>query len=164
MNDVIGKNALRMSLLCVVALAAQAWEGCGHDTGAKLKSMDVNYDGMISSAEHAAGVTKMFGAMDTNGDGMVTAAEMDAGHARMAGTSTEVRTMNDASMDDASMAHSMSSADRIAGMDTDGDGMLSSAEHDAGAAMRFTDMDTDGNGSLSKQEMSAAHAMKKSKP
>jgi Ca2+-binding EF-hand superfamily protein len=164
MNDVILKNAFRMSLLCAVALAAPAWAGCGHASGAKFKSMDANNDGLVSSAEHAAGVTRMFGEMDTNGDGKVTASEMDAGHAMKVGKSTEARTMNDASMDEGSMRHDVSSADRIATMDTDGDGMLSSAEHDAGAATMFTDLDTDKNGSLSKQEMSAGHAMKKSKP
>jgi len=52
----------------------------------------------------------------------------------------------------------MSSAEKIAKMDTNGDGMLSAAEHDAGAKKMFSEMDTDGNGSLSREEMAAGHA------
>lgn len=45
----------------------------------KIKEIDTDGDGRISSAEHAAGSQKMFGKMDANGDGMLTAAEMQAG-------------------------------------------------------------------------------------
>jgi Ca2+-binding EF-hand superfamily protein len=58
--------------------------------------------------------------------------------------------------------HDMKSADKIAKMDTNGDGVLSASEHASGAQAMFSEMDTDGNGSLSRQEMAAGHAMMKS--
>lgn len=162
MNDVTRKNAFRMApvLLCAAALAAPAWAGCGHPE-AKFNSMDANSDKMVSSAEHAAAVTKMFGEMDADGDGKVSAQEMDARHGTASAATSEPRTMNDAAMDTGAMRRPMSATDKIAKMDTDGDGMLSSAEHDAGAAAMFSKMDTDGNGSLSHQEMASGHAKKK---
>ena len=105
----------------------------------KFKSMDTNNDGQISSAEHAAGVTKMFSTMDADKDGFVTAAEMDAGSMKMKSHS-EMK---------------MSSSEKIKTMDTDGDGKLSAAEHDAGAASMFTKADKDGNGSISQAEMAS---------
>ena len=53
----------------------------------KMQMMDTNKDGMISAAEHSAGVKQMFTKMDVDGDGKVTAAEMDASHRRMSGGS-----------------------------------------------------------------------------
>jgi hypothetical protein len=159
MNEATRKNAFRMTLLCTAALAATAW--AGGDPGSKFDSMDANKDGMVSAAEHAAAVTTMFGEMDANADGMVSAQEMDARHDTMHAATAETRTMNDASdYGGGGMHHEMTSAEKIASMDTDGDGMLTSAEHDAGAASMFSKMDTDGNGSLSKQEMSVGAAMK----
>jgi len=145
------------AVLCGVATAAVA-----HGPGANFKMMDTNNDGMISEQEHAAAVTKMFGEMDANHDGNVTAAEMDANHPMMKGMAKAGEkgpmTMNDAAMDQGAMHRGMSSADKIAKMDTNGDGMLSSAEHDAGAQAMFTQMDTDGNGSLSRDEMAAGRS------
>jgi Ca2+-binding EF-hand superfamily protein len=147
------------AVLCGMATVAVA-----NESGDKFKTMDTNNDGMISAQEHAAGVTKMFAEMDANHDGNVTAAEMDAGHHMMKGMAKHegTRTMNDAAMDQGEMHRQMSSTDKIAKMDTNGDGVLSAAEHDAGAQAMFSEMDTDGNGSLSRQEMAAGHAMMKS--
>lgn len=123
-------------------VAAGAWAGGNPED--KFKAMDTNGDGMISANEHASGVRSMFDRMDSNRDGNVTTAEMDASH-KMKG--------------DKGMHHDMSSADKIAKMDTNGDGMLSSSEHDAGAKTKFAEMDSDKNGSVSKAEMDAGHAM-----
>ena len=110
----------------------------------KMQMMDTNKDGMISAAEHSAGVKQMFTKMDADGDGKVTAAEMDASHKRMSSGGTH--------------ATSMSSAEKIKTIDTDRDGAITAAEHEAGASSKFTQMDTDGNGSLSSAEMQAGHA------
>ena len=139
----------RKTLCTLVAamLASAAFGAAAHGPGGdKFKMMDTNGDGQISSAEHAAAVTKMFGEMDADKDGFVTAAEMDAGHmAKMGAEKGEMR------------GHDMKSADKIAKMDKDGDGKLSSAEHDAGAADMFKMMDKDGNGSISQAEMNSGH-------
>lgn len=129
------------AMLCGLGLAAGAW---ANNPGDKFKTMDSNADGMVSAEEHAAGVRSMFTQMDANRDGNVTAAEMDAGH--------KMKMKDDKGM-------RMSSADKIAKMDTDGDGKLSLAEHEAGAKAKFSEMDTDKNGSLTMQEMQAGHAM-----
>jgi hypothetical protein len=118
----------------------------------KFKTMDTNNDGQISSAEHAAGVTKMFSSMDSNGDGFVTSTEMD----------TYASTTSAA---DKSMRTKVPASEKISTMDTNGDGKLSLTEHDSGAASMFTKMDTDGNGNLSHAEMAKGHddAMKDAK-
>ncbi len=130
------------AMLGGLLVAAGAW--AGGNPADKFKTMDANGDGMISANEHASGVRAMFDRMDANRDGNVTTAEMDASH-KMKG--------------DKGMHHDMSSADKIAKMDTNGDGMLSSSEHDAGARTKFTEMDSDKNGSVSMAEMDAGHAM-----
>ena len=150
--------AVTGTLMACTLMAAAAW--ANKDAGDKFKMMDANADGMVSASEHAAGVTKMFGEMDADGDGTVTAAEMDAKHDRKRADAKSNMTSNDAAMDD--MHREMSSSEKIAKMDTNGDGVLSASEHDSGARSMFSQMDTDGNGSLSKQEMAAGHAMMKS--
>lgn len=119
----------------------------------KAKMMDTDGDGMVSSAEHAAGAKKMFGEMDTNGDGRVTAAEMDAHKAAK---------MKDKAGKDGDRMK-MSSADKIREIDTDGDGAISAAEHDAGSQKMFGKMDADGDGSISQAEMKAGHDAMKSR-
>ncbi|WP_162247706.1 EF-hand domain-containing protein [Lysobacter sp. Root494] len=153
------RTAMTMAAAACSLMAAAAW--ANNDAGDKFKMMDANGDGMVSASEHAAAVTKMFSEMDANGDGNVTAAEMDAKHDRKKATAKSGMTSNDAAMDDHSMGHEMSSADKIAKMDTNGDGVLSASEHDSGAQAMFSQMDADGNGSLSRQEMAAGHAMMK---
>jgi Ca2+-binding EF-hand superfamily protein len=49
----------------------------------KIKVMDTNGDGVLSSEEHAAGAKMMFDKMDTDKDGYLTKAELEAGHAKM---------------------------------------------------------------------------------
>ena len=120
------KSGTSMALwLGVLLVPATAMAG---DDKAKL--MDTNNDGVISSAEHAAGAKTMFTQMDTNSDGKVTAAEMDAHHAsRMKGEKMK-----------------MSAADKIKKIDTDGDGAISAGEHDARSAKKFTKMGANGDG------------------
>ena len=157
------RRLLALSIMGALALASAAW---AHDD--KFKTMDSNGDGKITAAEHAAGAKAMFDRMDANHDGNVTAAEMDAGHAMMkdrdddmhgmkAGEKAKAGKAMDHDMDDMDM----SSADKIAKMDTNGDGMLSATEHEAGAAAMFKDMDSNGDGNLSRSEMKAGHRMMK---
>jgi Ca2+-binding EF-hand superfamily protein len=49
----------------------------------KIKTMDTDGDGMLSTSEHDAGAQKMFTDMDANHDGSLSRAEMEAGHAAM---------------------------------------------------------------------------------
>ena len=126
--------------IAILAMTCGAALAHGPGKGDKFKMMDTDGNGSISSAEHAAGVTKMFTEMDADKDGFVSATEMDARHAAKG-----------------DKAMKMSSADKIKSLDTDGDGKLSAAEHDAGAAKMFTDMDGDKDGSLSKAEMDMGH-------
>jgi Ca2+-binding EF-hand superfamily protein len=45
----------------------------------KIKEIDQDGDGKLTTAEHDAGTAKMFGKMDTNGDGFLSKEECDAG-------------------------------------------------------------------------------------
>ena len=45
----------------------------------KIRVIDQNGDGQLSTAEHEAGTEKMFGKMDTNGDGFLSKQESDEG-------------------------------------------------------------------------------------
>ena len=49
----------------------------------KIKVVDTNGDGVLTSAEHATGSKKMFDNMDTDKDGFVSKAELETGHAKM---------------------------------------------------------------------------------
>jgi Ca2+-binding EF-hand superfamily protein len=147
------------SILCSVAVA-----GGGKDD--KLSMMDKNGDGKVTSTEHADGAKMMFTKMDSDKDGNVTAAEMDAAHASMKGkdhakdhaTARTDAGPTDEKMQDKkaydqtgtgkSMPKMMSSAQKIAAMDTNNDSKLSAAEHAAGAKQMFTKMDADRDGSL----------------
>ena len=49
----------------------------------KIKAMDTDGDGKLSSAEHDAGAAKMFTDMDGDKDGSLSKSEMDMGHDKM---------------------------------------------------------------------------------
>jgi len=164
------RRVLALSVMAV-AFAGSAW---AHGDKDKFRTMDSNGDGMISAAEHAAGARMMFEQMDADHNGNVSAAEMDAGHAKMKDRDDDMhgmKTGEKAKADKAMAGHDMSghgmdhdrmmmsSADKIAKMDSNGDGMLSASEHEAGAAAMFKDMDSNGDGSLSRQEFDAGHRM-----
>ena len=139
------RKTLHVCLAAALAGVAFGASANHHGEGDKFKMMDTNNDGQVSAAEHDAAVTKMFTDMDTDKDGFVTAAEMDAAHAKMPKMSGKH------DMDE------MKSSDKIAKMDKDGDGKMSSAEHSAGAKEMFGKMDSDGDGMLSRAEMDAGH-------
>jgi len=49
----------------------------------KIRVIDQNGDGKLTTAEHDAGTEKMFSKMDTNGDGALSKQECDAGMKEM---------------------------------------------------------------------------------
>jgi len=151
------RKTLTLIVMSMLGGAVLSGNALAKDDG-MFKQMDANGDGKISTAEHATGAIKMFAGMDTNKDGFVTAAEMDAYSAAMWKDKGD-KMGKDAK--DAKMAgHMKSSADKIATMDTDGDGKLSAAEHDAGAARMFGEIDTDKDGNVTQAEMDAGMKMK----
>jgi Ca2+-binding EF-hand superfamily protein len=109
------------------------------DVDRQFALMDGDADGRITTDEHATGASRMFATMDADGDARVTAAEMDAAQATLGGDAR------------------MSSADKIAVVDGDGDGILSREEHAAGALAMFGRMDADGDGALTRTELAAGH-------
>ena len=139
----MNKKLLTLMMLGGVAFAGSAFAH-GDDKDNKFKTMDTNNDGQVSSAEHAAGVSKMFTSMDADRDGFVTTTEMDSYHMGMTPAKSGKQMK-------------MSSTDKIRKMDTDNDGKLSSAEHGTGAQSMFTSMDADSSGSLSQAEMASSH-------
>ena len=127
------------SILCGIALA-----GGGKDD--HMKMMDTNGDGKVTATEHADGCRQMFTKMDSNQDGRVTAAEMDAAHPMMKHHKQDATTARsedghdkenaaDKSYDQNAKMRGgkmMSSSEKIAMMDTNGDKQLSAEEHAAG--------------------------------
>jgi len=145
------------SALCGIAMA-----GGGKDD--HMKMMDTNGDGKVTAAEHADGCKQMFTKMDSNGDGQVTAAEMDAAqpmmkhHKDKSGATARNEDGHDKeNAADKPSGKMMSSSEKIAVMDVNGDGQLSAAEHAAGAKKMFTKMDTDSDGTLTAQELKEGH-------
>jgi hypothetical protein len=150
------------SILCGIALA-----GGGKDD--HMKMMDANSDGKVSAAEHADGCKQMFTKMDANSDGRLTAAEMDAAHPMMkhhkdqhSGTTArgEGGHPADKSHDQSAKMRGgkmMSSSEKIAMMDTNGDRQLSAQEHAAGSKKMFSKMDADSDGTLTAQELRKGH-------
>lgn len=151
------------SILCGVAVAGGGKED-------KLSMMDKDGDGKVTASEYGEGAKMMFSKMDANKDGSVTEEEMDASHAAMMGKghsneqsaaraegATEQR-MGDKKAYDPSgtgkaMPKQMSSAQKIAAMDTNNDGKLTAQEHAAGSKKMFSKMDADRDGSLTAQEL-----------
>lgn len=151
------------SILCGVAVA-----GGGKDD--KVSMMDKDGDGKVTAAEYATGTKTMFTKMDGDKDGQVTAAEMDAAHAmkskdhataRTEGGPTEEKMQDKKAYDQTgtgkSMPKMMSSAQKIAVMDTNNDGKLSAAEHSAGSKQMFSKMDSNSDGALTAQEVREGH-------
>jgi hypothetical protein len=164
------------SILCGIAMA-----GGGKDD--HMKMMDGNGDGKVTATEHADACKEMFTKMDANKDGQVTAAEMDAASPMMkhhkdahAQGATTARNEDGHDKENAADrpseqggkaydqddsktggARMMSSSQKIAMMDTNGDGKLTAQEHAAGAKKMFTKMDADSDGTLTAQELREGH-------
>jgi hypothetical protein len=117
---------------------------------AQFEAQDTNDDGRLSPDECAAGARTMFEAMDADQDGKVTAAEMAAAHQKVTGKKAK--------------QHELSAEEKIAVVDTNGDGVLTAQEHEAGAKAMFEKMDTTHDGELSKGEVNAGHARMLKKP
>jgi hypothetical protein len=84
--------------------------------------MDTNKDGMISAAEHEAGVRSKWTKMDPDGDGRVSASSLDSKHQAL-----------DADKDGTITSAEFESGSRskFSKWDTNGDGKLSSDEMQA---------------------------------
>jgi hypothetical protein len=125
------------------AVMAQAPEPTANQAAAAEPSgferMDADADGMVTRAEHAAAASAMFTVMDADRDGMVTPAEMDASQGALGGSTAK------------------SSAEKIAVIDSNGDGQISGEEHAEGSTTMFTKMDTDASGWLIQSEFDAGH-------
>lgn len=136
------------SVLCGVAIA-------GGDKGDPMKTMDANGDGKVTATEHADAAKKMFTKMDADKDGRVTAAEMDAAHPVMKQNKGDLATAR--TSDKMREGKMMSSSEKIAKLDTNGDGQLTAEEHAAGSKKMFSKMDSDSDGTLTAQELRDGH-------
>jgi Ca2+-binding EF-hand superfamily protein len=136
---------MKKRLLWAMAIGLCSTSAIANDVAA----WDTNEDGALSPSEHAAGAKSMFATMDDNLDGVVTAAEMTQAHAAVTG--------------EAAKPGELTAEQKIAEIDSNRDGELSSAEHEAGARTMFDAMDVDVNGALSQEELDAGHAALKSK-
>jgi hypothetical protein len=133
--------ALCFATLAMLPLLAPADAPAPADGFAR---MDRDADGRIDAGEHAAGARAMFTTMDANADAVVTAQELDAAQAKIhAGVAAP----------DAPGA-----AEKIAVVDSDGDGRLSADEHARGSQRLFATMDADHDGALGRAEYDAGHA------
>ena len=143
-------------VLCSVSLFALPAAFAG-DVDSKIDKLDTNKDGLISSAEHAAGAQAMFAKLDVNGDGVVTESEVEA--------KKDMRPEEknrDEQKDHISRDEKKHTDDKFKMMDRNGDGRVTAEENASAASMMFTAADTNSDGQLSKAELEAAHkAMKK---
>lgn len=121
---------------------AEPTTGIAPATADSFALMDTNSDGYVSTDEHAQRVKAMFDTLDTDKNGSVTAQEMDAG-----GPATGVEA-------------GMTTADRIKTLDSNNDGLLSSAEYTKGYSDKFVKMDTDRNGQLTAMELQSAETVR----
>ena len=134
--------ALTLSAGLVLTSTAFAADARSDAVAAKIKAMDTNGDGMVSTVEYAAHAKSEFDAMDTDHTGLVTAAKMDiARKTTLKGTA----------------GGQLASATIIKSMDTNGDGMLSAEEYATAAERAFNAMDTNHDGQLSADEMRIAY-------
>jgi hypothetical protein len=108
----------------------------------KMKKMDTDGDGKVSSSEHASGAAQMFAELDTDKNNSVSLAEMEA-HMQA----------KPAPKGDAAMT----AKKKIAKVDSNKDGAIGKDEHIAGSASMFTAMDADKDGFLTSSEWAAGH-------
>lgn len=139
--NAIGRQAVLAGALGLAAAVAAAGPG---SADREFAMMDLNQDGKLSVAEHAAGARSMFEQMDVDRDGRVTAAEMTAAQHAIAGRQADKA--------------QMPAADKIRAVDADGDGILTDVEHAKASASMFTKMDDNKDSFLSENELAAGHA------
>ena len=63
----------------------------------KIKMLDTDGDGVLTSEEHAAGARSMFDKMDADKDGYLTKAELKTGHAKFLNKSSAPASKSDTS-------------------------------------------------------------------
>ena len=98
-------------------------------------------DGMPAifvAREHAASASKRFEMMDKDRNGKITPDEIEASHG-----AESIVWAN----------HPESAAEKIRGLDTNHDGVLSPSEYSVGSQRMFRMLDVDGNGVLTPSEM-----------
>lgn len=141
-----------LAIICGLMITAQAPAAESKSTAvdAQFAKMDVNKDGRVAADEHAAGAKQMFDTMDADGNGKVTASEMHAAHERVSGKKPD--------------NSDMSAAEKIKVVDSNDDGVLTSAEHALGSRTMFQKMDSNKDSSLSQEEFVAGHAQMMKKP
>lgn len=116
-----------------------------------FSGMDVDSDGVVSSAEYAKAAQTMFRMTDADRDGSVTVAEMDAAERAVGGSAASGTAMPQAALP--------SSEKTIAVSDGDGDGQLTLAEYVGGSNGLFAKMDANADARLDRAEWDAGHAM-----
>jgi hypothetical protein len=133
-------------LIAIVSLLLAA-QAAAPPPSAEFDAIDTNDDGRISSSEHEVYARQLFGEMDRDGDYKLTTDEITAAgpkftrHIFAGGTlltPTELTT-----------------AQKIARIDTNQDGVVSRDEHATAAAAQFQKMDGNNNGELSPVEFAA---------
>jgi Ca2+-binding EF-hand superfamily protein len=115
--------------------AAQDSPGCQRP---QLKEAEGNADGGITAEKHAASASKRFEMMDKDRNGKITPDEIEASHG-----AESIVWAN----------HPESAAEKIRGLDSNHDGVLSVSEYSAGSQRMFHVLDADGNGVLTPSEM-----------
>jgi hypothetical protein len=100
--------------------------------------VDVDGNGFISAAEHAAGWSRTFEAMEADGDGVLTTQELDDARAAIGRLSL------------------LSSERLIKAADQDGSGALTLAEYMAASNRSFQSRDGNGDGRLDRAEWTAS--------
>ena len=139
---VVGIAALAGSGSALPALA-EGGKQVGRQIDREIKMVDTNGDMKLTAEEHTNGVQAMFAKMDADKDGKVTAQEMDAAHEQVTGSRAR--------------KSEMSGAEKIAVIDSNGDGALTEEEHIEGARRMFQRMDTDQDGLITRREIMAGH-------
>jgi Ca2+-binding EF-hand superfamily protein len=144
-GDLVGRLGLPLVAACGLgwspgALAQEPWTRQGQS--AAIQTMDADGDGALSAQEYAAGAESSFRQLDADHDGAVTAAELD--------------TATDEATGMAARSKVSTSADHIAALDNDGNGVLSVEENEAGARDAFAAMDANGDGLLDSTELAVA--------
>jgi hypothetical protein len=137
--------AIAMAVAVLGGDAAQAQEA-GRFTDVMFARIDANRDGVLTRAEMQAARSHMFDRLDANHDRVLTAAEAQAAQARMQQRTARFSRL--AAMPDR--------GSRLAGLDRNGDGLVSRDEF-VSATPWFDRLDTTGRG-VTREQFAAAVA------